>query len=215
MKRLYLTSCTSLLRGYKSVSILLLISIILIPSGCEKADGSGSPLQSSNSSPLVTEFYRLAQKDLTEDGVGSSTYLYVSKLPRKDQLTVARATADDPDPRLDSFGLNLLIQLGYEDEAVPKFAKMVAAGRDLTGFGWMWVHLDDNLLATRMYVKISRYLLDHSEEIRGEELEHAKSFMCQDGLGETIHGCSKMAIIERLEKIEMTMPKRPDQTKRP
>jgi hypothetical protein len=155
------------------------------------------------------------QKDLTDDSVGSSTQLYVSNLPREDQLTIARATADDPDSRLNSFGLNLLIQLGEEDEAVPKFAKMVVAGHDLSGFGWMWVHRDDNLLAIRMYVKISRYLLDHFEQMRGKELEHAKLFMCQDGPGELIRDCSRMAIIERLVKIEMTIPKRPDQTKRP
>ncbi|MGB8509729.1 MAG: hypothetical protein WCD76_15195 [Pyrinomonadaceae bacterium] len=205
---------TYLLGGYNSVGLSLLISVFFISAGCKKTTEAKPQSQSSHQSQLVKEFYRLAQKDVSEAGLSSSIRLYVSKLPQEDQLTIARATADDPDPRFNSFGLNLLVQSGHEDEAVPKFARMVAANHDLTGFGWMWLHGEDDLLATRMYVEISHYLLDHSEELHGEELERANLFLCQDGFGAPLRHCSRAAVIERLQKIETSVLKR-GQSRRP
>ena len=36
-----------------------------------------------------------------------------------------------------------LLADGYEDDAVPALAARVAAGDDLTGFGYQWAHEDD------------------------------------------------------------------------
>jgi hypothetical protein len=163
-------------------------------------------------SPLVADFYRRAQSDLTSEGIGFSTQQYVSELSSDKQAEIARAIIDDPDERLSTFGISLLIGLGYEDEAIPKLAKMITASRDLTGVGYAWIHSNDKLLALRMTLKISRHLLDRLDELPAEERKRAELFLCQDGFGTRIHECSKTAIVERLQMMEEILRKEQGRT---
>src|SRR5215813_170061 len=89
---------------------------------------------------LLTEFHRRAQEASSAEDISSSAQLYVAQLPLSDQVILARALIDDSDFRFSSFGISLLIDLGYEDEAVPRLARMVADGRDLLMFYWAWIH---------------------------------------------------------------------------
>ncbi len=81
-------------------------------------------------------------------------------------------------------------------------ASMVSAGGDLTTFYWSWLHSGDDSLTSRMYVAISRRLLDRWNEFRAEEQRRAKVFLCQDGFGEPIREYSKDAVLERLRRVE-------------
>ncbi len=163
---------------------------------------SRTPSRISDRAPAVAEFYRLVKTEDSSDGVGSTASLYVSKLPPEEQLKVGRSAVDDPDARMKSYGVWLLVELGYEDEAVPGFAELVTVGQDLTGLGWAWAHSCDDLVGLRMYVKASYYLLARLDGLTGSEREQAEQFLCSGGVVNPIAEFSRDAVVQRLRNIE-------------
>ena len=163
---------------------------------------SRTPSRISDRAPAVAEFYRLVKTEDSSDGVGNSAWLYISKLPPEEQLKVARWAGDDPDARIKSYGVYLLVELGYEDEAVPGFAELVTAGHDLTALGWAWAHACDDRVGLRMYVKASYYLLGQLDGLTGSEREQAEQFLCSGRVVNPIADFSRDAVVERLRKIE-------------
>lgn len=133
-------------------------------------------------SPLVDEFYRRARSDLTPEGIGASTIEYLSGLSSGEQLKIAEALVEDPDVRLSSLGIKLLIELGYEDDAVQPLAHFVAAGGDLTAFVWGWMHSGDSAIADRMLGKLRRYFVDHLDEFGEEERKRINQLLREKGL---------------------------------
>ena len=127
------------------------------------------------------------------------------KLPLEEQLRVARSALNDPDARMKSYGVYLLVELGYEDEAVSGFAELVTAGQDVTALGWAWTHARDDLVAPRMYVKASYYLLDHLDGLARSEREQAEQFLCSGGLANPIAEFSRDAVVQRLRNLELEL----------
>src|SRR5438309_1560229 len=125
MKRAFILSALTIL-----IFLSVLLSLFIKKGASEEKVLSTSQSQISQQSPLVAEFYRRAQKDLTSDGVGLSTQQYVSMLSSDKQAEIARAITGNPDERFALFGISLLIKLGHEDEAVPAVAEMVVRGND-------------------------------------------------------------------------------------
>ncbi len=161
-----------------------------------------TPSRISDRAPAVAEFYRLVKAEDSPDGVGHSAWLYAFKLPPEEQLNVARSAVNDPDARMKLYGVHLLVELGYEDEAVPGFAELVTAGHDLTALGWAWTHSRDHLVGPRMYVKASYYLLAELDGLTGNEREQAEQFLCNAGLGNSIAEFSLDAVVQRLRNLE-------------
>ncbi len=163
---------------------------------------STMPVPRDEHSSSTAEFYRLVRADRTAEGAGIAALRYVRGLPAEEQLEIAREIVDDPDPLFNSLGITLLIELGEEYEVADHLASMVIAGGDLTTFYWSWLHSGDESLTSRMYVAISRRLLDRWDEFRAEEQRRAQVFLCQDGFGEPIREYSKEAVLERLRRVE-------------
>lgn len=167
------------------------------PAQPEATEPSRTPSRISDRAPAVAEFYRLVKT-----GDSLSAWLYVSKLSPEEQLKVARWAGDDPDARMKSQGVFLLVELGYEDEAVPGFAELVTAGHDLTALSWAWAHACDDLVGLRMFVKASYYLLAQLDGLTGSEREQAEQFLCSGRVVNPIAEFSRDAVVERLRKIE-------------
>ncbi len=163
---------------------------------------TGTPSRIADQPTAVAEFYRLAKAEDSLDGVGHSARLYALTLASEEQLNVARSAVNDPDPRVKSYGVGLLVGLGYEDEAVPAFAGLVTVGQDLTALGWAWTHSDDDLVGLRMYVKDSRYLLAQLDGLTGSDREQAERFLCGGGVGNAIAEFSRDAVVQRLRGLE-------------
>ncbi len=162
----------------------------------------GTSSRISKRAPAVAEFYRLAKAEDSPDGVGHSARLYAFKLPPEEQLNVARSAVNDPDARMKSYGVGLLVELGYEDEAVPGFAGLVTAGQDVTALGWAWTHARDDLVGLRMYVKASHYLLAQLDGLTECDREQAKQFLCGGGVVNPIAEFSRDAVVQRLRNLE-------------
>ncbi len=84
---------------------------------------------------------------------------YLEKLSLESRIEVARLAVADGDKRLNMIGIQVLVESGLLNEAVPALSNRVLEGDDLTAFGYAWTHSDDPQLSVHMYLKISRYLL--------------------------------------------------------
>ena len=158
---------------------------------------SGEP-----SSKQVQEFYRILRSELAAGGDGSHAREYILALPLDQRLEAARAIASDPDLQISTLGMTLLIEACHEDEAVPTLAAMVANGQDLTPIGYSWAHSEDKALALRMYIKISRYLLVHLENYRGEQRKRVEQFLSDGGVVNPLKTFSPDAVEQRLKEFE-------------
>ena len=163
---------------------------------------SKNSISNVRSGPTVAEFYRLANAQDSSDGVGYSARLFVTELPPEEQLRVARSLVNDPDSHMKMYGVFLLVELGYEDEAVGGFAELVVAGQDTTALGWAWAHARDDLVGGRMYVKASYHLLGQLDGLTGSEREQAERFLCDAGLVNPIAEFSRDAVLQRLRNLE-------------
>jgi hypothetical protein len=127
---------------------------------------------------------------------------YLAGLPDHPRLDIARAAASDADPGISAIGINTLVQSGYPDEAVPALSSRVAAGDDLTAFGYAWVHGDDPQLPVRMYLKICRYQLAKLDSFDGTQRKRVEQFLSDGGHVDPLREFSREAVEHRLKRIE-------------
>jgi hypothetical protein len=128
------------------VNIIMLFScLVLLPTiGCEAASEHAN----------LTELRRIVSNEDIDEGKD-----YIVSLPLKSRIEVARLAVADANQNISIIGIQVLVESGLLDEAVPALANRVLEGDDLTAFGYAWTHSDDPQLTVRMYLKISRYLL--------------------------------------------------------
>lgn len=176
-----------------SVSLIALLSVTVSLTGCRKYTEETSQIQ---------EFYQIVRSELAKGGDGSRSGEYLMGLPASEQLEMARVIALDPDIRISFLGADLLMKTGHEDEAVPALAAIVARGEDLTRIGYYWAHSDDETLAVRMYIKISRDLLARLVNYGVEERKYVEQFLSDGGYVDAIKVFSPAAVEHRLKEIE-------------
>ncbi len=161
--------------------------------------------------PEVQEFYRIARSELAAGGEIKAAAGYLHGLPAGKQLNVARAIVSDSDARIGYLGASLLIAQGYEDEAVPALATMIASGRDETQLngriGYDWVHSDDETLFLRMLINLSRYLLAHLENYKGAERIHVEKFLMGGMFYKSVEPFSRDAAERRISEWEAELRK--------
>ncbi len=152
----------------------------------------------------VAAFYRAAREELALPGAEDAPRAreQLAQWPPRERHGAARIIAQDSDARLSAIGIDRLMKDGFEDEAVPALARRVAGGDDLAGFGYQWAHGDDESLALRMYVKISRHLLEGLERYRGDQRVQVEGFLKDGGFGEPLPAFSRPAVEARLARIE-------------
>jgi len=127
---------------------------------------------------------------------------YLADLPDHSKLDTALAASHDTDSDISAIGINILVQSGHEDEAVPALSARVAGGDDLTRFGYAWTHADDPLLPVRMYLKICRYQLARLDSFDVTQRARVERFLSNGGLGEPLKEFSREAVENRLQRIE-------------
>ena len=139
-----------------------------------------APRQTS-SSRHVREFLRLARSELKTSNTCVEAVEYLQGLPLKQQLSVARATVNDPDANIGYLVANILIAHGYAGDAVSALAGILVSGRaetQLNGrFGYDWVHNDDDTLVLRLLIMIHRYLLANLSKYTGEERRRVEDIL--------------------------------------
>jgi hypothetical protein len=158
----------------------------------------------SSPPPELQSFYRLAHAELADPAADRAPQAeaYLAGLPPDVRRTMARAIAGDPDRRIQALGIQRLVADGHEDDAVPALAARVAAGDDLTGFGYLWAHEDDASKPLRMYVKICRELLRKLDSYSAAQRRLVERFLSDGGFSEPLPTFSVPAVEARLRRIE-------------
>jgi len=158
----------------------------------------------SSPPPELQTFYRLAHEELADPNADRAprAQAFLAGLPAGARHASALAISRDPDLRIQAIGIDRLLADGDEDDAVPALAARVAAGDDLTGFGYQWAHEGDAAKPLRLYVKICRYLLARLESYPGAQRRLVERFLSDGGFGQPLPSFSVPAVEERLRKIE-------------
>jgi len=133
---------------------------------------------------------------------------YLEGLSPDTRRRVALAAAAESDARLAALGIDRLMMDGFEDDAVPALARRVAAGDDLTAFGYVWAHGDDASRPLRMYVKIGRHLLERLEGYPPAERVPVERFLIDGGFAGPLPAFSRPAVEARLARIEALAERR-------
>jgi len=158
----------------------------------------------SSPPPELQAFYRLAHEELADPAADRAprAKAYLAALPPATRHAAALAVSRDPDLRVQALGIDRLLADGYEDDAVPALAARVAAGDDLTGFGYQWAHEEDAAKPLRMYVKICRHLLARLTSFPPAQRRLVERFLSDGGFGQPLSSFSVPAVEERLRRIE-------------
>ncbi|MCI5148758.1 MAG: hypothetical protein D3916_05095 [Candidatus Electrothrix sp. MAN1_4] len=127
---------------------------------------------------------------------------YLDNLPAQSQHEVALLAAADSDNAMNTLGIIILVQSGYLDEAIPALSAKVAAGDDLSRFGYSWLHSDEPNLVLRMYLKISRDLLVRLDSFTPEQRVHIERFFRSERAINSGEDFSPEVVEQHLEKIE-------------
>ena len=149
---------------------------------------ASDPLEPEEPKPTHedTERYRqrfrsLLEQEMNNESSAVSAYEYLRGLPPNARLALARILSADPDALIGYAGCRILIAQGHIDDAVPPLALMIVSGRAQTQLngrmGYDWMHSDDDTLATRMMLGISRYLLAKLDEYDAGERRKAQMFL--------------------------------------
>ncbi len=129
----------------------------------------------------LQRFHALLKQEANDKTPAVSAYEYLRDLPPITRLALARILANDPDARIGYAGSQILIAQGHIDEATPALAAMIVSGRaqtQLSGrMGYDWVHSDDDTLATRMMLTISKRLLARLDDYDADERRNAQVFL--------------------------------------
>ncbi len=165
-----------------------ILIVFLATTGCAAADEPAS----------LTELRRAISSGDMED-----VNNYLDGLSSESKIKAARFAVADKDQRISILGIQMLVESGLFDEAVPCLAARVLADDDLTAFGYAWAHSDEPQLAVRMYLKISRYLLARFDSLNDMQKTKAKNFI-RSNLGRRfwIKEFSVAAAEQRLSQIE-------------
>lgn len=127
------------------------------------------------------KFYALLEQEMNTETSADSAFEYLRGLSPNARLALARILSDDPDALIGYTGCQILIARGHIDEVVPSLAAMIVSGRAQTQLngrmGYDWVHSDDDTLATRMMLRISRHLLEQLDEYDADERRNAQMFL--------------------------------------
>lgn len=164
------------------IRFLICVSLILVIFG-----GCNVKESKSDSSELVEKFYSIYREEKDPELRHYKIKEYIRSLDAKSRLKVARKIIEDPYAVISYYGANILIEEGYEDEAVPVLADMITSGRDKTkdekgiehewGFGYDWMHHEDETLLRRMLFKIFRYFIANLERYTDQERTRAYEIM--------------------------------------
>ena len=127
-------------------------------------------------------YYALVEQSMNNEATAAvSLYEYLRVLRPKARVALARTISNDPDAMIGYSGCQILITQGHLDEAVPPLVAMIVSGRAQTQLngrmGYDWVHSDDDTLATRMMLRISRHLLAHFDEYDAAERRNAQMYL--------------------------------------
>ncbi|MCI5136453.1 MAG: hypothetical protein D3920_15620 [Candidatus Electrothrix sp. AW2] len=172
------------------VNVILLGFFLLL----QTTTGCGAAHEPAN----MVEFRRIVSSDSIEEGKD-----YLDNLPLESRIEIAQFAVNDADQNISILGIQVLVESGLLDEAVPALSERVLEGDDLTAFGYSWTHSDDPQLAVRMYLKISRYMLARFESFNTEQKKKTEWFIVSNlGRDNSLKEFSVEKAEQRLSQIE-------------
>lgn len=163
------------------------LAVVLLLTGIDSAMGQPAEL---------AELRRLAGAE------GGEAQGYLAALPPSARLELAKLAAADADPEISAAGIMALVEAAHLEEAVPALSTWVAAGDDLTAFGYAWAHGDDPQLPVRIYLRICRYQLAVLDRFEPVQRANVERFLSDGGYVEPLPGFSRTAVERRLARIE-------------
>lgn len=167
-------------------------SLLLLTIGCEAASEHAN----------LTELRRIVSNEDIDEGKD-----YIVSLPLKSRIEVARLAVADANQNISIIGIQVLVESGLLDEAVPALANRVLEGDDLTAFGYAWTHSDDPQLTVRMYLKISRYLLARFDSFDAGQKKKTERFIVSNlGRANQLEKFSVEAAEQHLSQMEARFP---------
>lgn len=155
------------------------------------------PTKTPDHDKHLEKFHLLLQEDRSADEYSRRAWEYLYDLALEDRLSVAYSIASDLDGRIAYRGASLLVEAGYEDDAIPLLMAMIADGRAPSQVGYDWGRGSSELLRPRMMIKLARSLLSELEDYQGEDRLRVEQFLAG---GETPF--SKSSVENRLRDEE-------------